>query len=69
MTTRIIKIEKGLTVWYEVQVLVLGLFWIPGDVFRQGFPSYFLSLDNAMESLDKLKKTKTKKTIITKVKI
>jgi len=69
MTTRIIKIEKGLTVWYEVQVLVLGLFWIPGDVFRQGFPSYFLSLDNAMESLDKLKKTKIKKTIITKVKI
>jgi len=69
MTTRIIKIEKGNLLWFEVQVLLFGLLWIPGDVYRQGFPSHFLSLDNAMESLDKLKKTKTKKTIITKVKI
>lgn len=69
MTTKIIKIEKNQNVWYEVHVLFLGLIWIPGDVYRTGFPGYFFSLDHAMESLDKLKKTKTKKTIVAKVKI
>lgn len=69
MTTRIIKHEKGQIQWYEVQVLILGFLWIPGDVYRMGFPSLFHSSDEAIESLDKLKKVKTKKTVIAKVKI
>lgn len=69
MTTRIVKFEKGDKTWFEVQVLVLGIFWIPGDLYRQGFPSLFYTSESAFESLDKLKKTKTKKTIVTKVKI
>lgn len=69
MTTRIVKFERGDKTWFEVQVLVLGIFWICGDLYRQGFPSLFHSSETALESLDKLKKTKTKKTIVVKVKI
>lgn len=69
MTTRIVKFERGDKTWFEVQVLVLGIFWISGDLYRQGFPNLFYTSESAFESLDKLKKTKTKKTIVTKVKI
>ena len=69
MTTRIIKVEKGTKTWYEVEVLLLRFIWFPADVYRQGFPSVFLSVEDAMLSLDGLKKPKTKKTEIIKVKI
>lgn len=69
MTTRIVKFEKGNKIWYEVQVLILGFLWIPGDIYRQGFPSLFTSVEDAMESLDKLKKKKIQKSIVVKVKI
>ena len=68
MTTRIVKIEKGTSTSYVVQVRVLGFLWIDGDIYRQGFPNQFSSVDQAMESLEKLKKNKTKKSVVAKVK-
>jgi hypothetical protein len=69
MTTRIVKFENGTSTWYEVQVRVLGFLWIDGDLYRQGFPSQFSSVDQAMESMEKLKKNKIKKSVVVKVKI
>lgn len=69
MIVRILKIETPKATWYETQVRILGFIWVDGNVYRPGFPSYFSSLDDAMEKLDDLKKKKVKKVVSYRVEI
>ena len=63
MTARIIKVENKNMTWYEVQVRFLWVFWLDADIVRPGFPSVHLTLDKALENIDKLKKVKAKRTV------
>jgi len=63
MTVRIIKIESNKGIWYEVQIRFLYIFWLDADIFNPGFQNIYHSLDEAMENINKLKKTKIKKSI------
>lgn len=63
MTARIVKVENKTMTWYEVQVRILWFIWLDADVFRPGFPSIHLTLDKALEDIDKLKKVKTKRKV------
>ena len=69
MTTRILEVTKGTYKWYEVQVKLLGLIWIDANIYNTKFPNVFASLETAMNSLDKLKKPKTKKKVVAKIDI
>lgn len=67
MTTRILEVTKGTYKWYEVQIKILGLIWIDANIYNSTYPNIFASLETAISSLDKLKKPKTKKKVVTKV--
>lgn len=64
MKARIVKCETKTKTWFEIQVLFLGIIWIDADLYRGGFPSVFLSESDAVWSISKLIKTKTKKTVV-----
>jgi hypothetical protein len=63
MTARIVKVESKRATWYEVEVRFLWVFWLDANIVKPGFCSVYLDLDSALESLDKLKKVKTKRSI------
>ena len=63
MTTRILEVTKGPFKWYEVQVRFLWFIWIDVDVYRPGLSSVYLTLDEALESLNKIKKPKQKRKV------
>ena len=63
MTARIIKVQSNKNTWYEIQIRFLWVFWLDANIFKPGFSSVYLNLDDAMNSLDKLKKPKLKKTV------
>ena len=63
MTARIIKVQSNKTTWFEVQIRFLWIFWLDANIVKPGFSSVYLDLEDAMSSLDKLKKPKLKKTV------
>ena len=63
MTARIVKVESNKTIWYEVQIRFLWIFWLDANIVKAGFSSVHTNLEDAMDSLDKLKKPKVKKTV------
>lgn len=63
MTARIVKVQSNKNIWYEVQIRLLWIFWLDANMFKPGFSSVYLTLDEAMEALDKLKKSKLNKKI------
>lgn len=63
MTARIVKVQSNKNIWHEVQIRFLWIFWLDANMFKPGFSSVYLTLDEAMEALDKLKGSKLKKKV------
>jgi hypothetical protein len=63
MTARIVKVQTPRMEWYLVQLRFLWFIWIDVDVYRPGLSSVYLTLDEALESLNKIKKPKQKRKV------
>jgi len=55
MTARIVKVQTPTMTWYLVQIRLLWFIWIDVDVYRPGLSPVYLTLDEALESLNKIK--------------
>jgi|APGre2960657404_1045060.scaffolds.fasta_scaffold760972_1 hypothetical protein len=64
MKARVIRVASGKSEWYEVQVRILGFIWIDANLYKSSFPSVFLTLEEAMLEIEKLKKPKYIKTSV-----
>lgn len=63
MTARIVKVQTPTMTWYLVQLRFLWFIWIDVDVYRPGLSPVYLTLDEALESLNKIKKPKQKRKV------
>jgi hypothetical protein len=63
MTARIVKVESPKVTWYEIQVKVLGIFWINASILKTSIREAYLDLEDAVSKLEDLKTYKTKRSI------